>query len=56
MNSIAKMHTGKTQYMSEAEAYAMAAKILRFKNAPASLRVYQCPICNYFHLTKKEKL
>jgi hypothetical protein len=41
--------------MSESEAYVQAARILKSKNAPAMLRAYKCPVCNWYHLTKREK-
>lgn len=51
-DTIAKMCTGKKKYTSRIHAIGVASKVA--KNAPL-LRVYHCPICRSYHLTKKEK-
>ena len=32
---------------------AQTAKNKRFKDSHTELRIYQCPICDYWHLTSK---
>jgi hypothetical protein len=55
-NKAAKMCVGKEQYVSEEVALTMALRRMRSKhNPPAFLRPYRCSICNYYHLTHKEK-
>lgn len=41
----------KKRYYSEAQAESMAAYLQNKKGL--WLRVYKCPDCNYYHLTKK---
>lgn len=53
-NAVAKMCSTKRQYRTESEALGVAARRLADKRGPIQLRVYQCRICNYYHLTSKE--
>ena len=46
----------KTAYKTEGEAYRTVIKRLTdFIDPARQLRVYRCPMCHKWHLTRKEK-
>lgn len=47
---------GKKFYPTKRFAQAVRNKVLRRKrNRPEAVRVYECPLCGGWHLTKQEK-
>lgn len=54
-NAVGKMCRSKRQYKTEAEAAAEANRWMKkVGEHPKHLRIYKCPVCNWFHITKKE--
>jgi hypothetical protein len=47
------MCDGKVGYLSQPIAAAAAAKLVLRKRRTGRLRVYECPICHLWHLTKR---
>lgn len=45
----------KKKYASQAEANAAIAALAQVRRSVQSLSSYECPYCNYWHMTSKPK-